>query len=111
MATYDFGHNGAEVVQAFSDYTRLSATSSATILAAPGRIVGVFCSALGDGAKLTLRDQTASANASQVINNLAVASGTFYTLYNVRCKTGIFANIGSATGSDITIFYIPDTTP
>ena len=111
MALYDYGHNGAEVVQAFSDYVRLSATSSATILASPGRIVGVFCADAGDGAKLTLRDQTGSAAANQIISGLAVAAGSFYDLYHVHCKTGIFASIGSATGSEITIFYLPDTSP
>lgn len=111
MSTYDYGHNGQEMVQAHSDYLRLSATASATVLASAGRIAGVFCSTIGDGAKLTLRDQAASADANQIISGLTLTAGTFYDLYNVRCKTGIFASVLSATGSDITIFFLNDKKP
>jgi len=114
MATFDYGHNGAEVVQDHSDYANLSQTGAAVVVGG-GRLLGIRGNGSGSATAAHLPTVTlydgSSSDGAVLMAGVELSIGASIAFPSVRVRTGLYVGIGSGTGALVTVFYLKDLTP
>jgi hypothetical protein len=89
-----------------SDYTRR--TSSANILPAAGKLMGIWVSSASATPTITIYDSATTTTTTTVLGVFTPASATTYRFPEIRVVNGIYIVISGTV--DCTVFYDPTTT-